>query len=212
MFLDQLFPQSVAYGMTGGPGFLTDVVSFVNGREQRNSKRDGGIGKWDAAHGLKTPDQMAILIAFFRECRGRWAGFRFHDWLDYQLTNELIGTGTGAQTVFNITKTYGTDNPEVRRIYKPASSSWSDSFHTYAAPVVKLADVVQGSGYTLDYDEGTVTFDVAPGLGVTVKITCEFHVPARFDTDQMAVAIPNFDARTWGQIPVIELVDPSELV
>ena len=211
-FLDKLFPQAVAYGMQGGPAFATDVISFVNGKEQRNQKRENGIAAWDAAHGLKTPDQMAILIAFFREMRGRAHGFRFHDWLDYQLTNELIGTGTGAQTAFNITKTYGTTNPEVRRIYKPAASSWSDSYYTYAAPVVKLNDVVQVSGYTIDYDLGTVTFSVAPGAAVTVKITCDFHVPARFDTDKMNVAIPNFDAQTWGQIPIVELIDPSEVV
>lgn len=213
-FLEIIFPQSISYGVSGGPTFATDIVSFVNGREQRNIKRNSGISHWDAAYGVKDETQMRTIVAFFRQTRGRAHGFRFHDWTDYKLTDENIGTGNGSNTVFNISKVYGSTNSETRRIYKLAGTQHNSSEFTYTAPVIKKAGVTQTltTHYTLDYNLGIVTFVTAPAGAEAITITAQFHVPARFDTDILKAALSEYNNYDWGQIPIRELINVVDVV
>jgi uncharacterized protein (TIGR02217 family) len=64
---------------------------------------------------------------------------------------------------------------------------------------VLLDGVVQSTGFTVDNNLGTVTFDTAPTLtGGTgpddeqvVAIACEFDTPVRFDDDQFKINLQN---------------------
>jgi uncharacterized protein (TIGR02217 family) len=75
---------------------------------------------------------MDELTAFFYARRGPAYGFRFKDWNDYLLTQEVIAHGDGATTVFQITKTYtsaqaesGETDTYTRKITKPKWASVS---------------------------------------------------------------------------------------
>jgi uncharacterized protein (TIGR02217 family) len=65
--------------------------------------------------------------------------------------------------------------------------------------------VVQGSGFTVDLTTGIVTFSSAPGAGVVVSADCDFDVPARFDTDTLAVRTDGPGIYVWDSIPIVEL-------
>jgi uncharacterized protein (TIGR02217 family) len=52
---------------------------------------------------------------------------------------------------------------------------------------------------------GLITFTTAPAVGVQITADFEFDVPARFDTDHMAVTIETYRLHRWQQIPIVEL-------
>ncbi|HRQ82533.1 MAG TPA: DUF2460 domain-containing protein [Azospirillaceae bacterium] len=194
-FHEVQFPSDVSRGASGGPGYSTTVVVTVSGHEKRNVNWAQARGKWNVAHGLKTRDQVAGLIAFFRARKGKAYGFRFKDWTDYQGAGQPLGVGDGATKSFQLTKIYASGGVvEARVIAKPV-----------AGTVVVYKNGVAAAGWTVDAAVGVVTFAVAPVSGAVLTADFEFDVPARFDTDQMDITAETYDLARWAQIPVVEL-------
>jgi uncharacterized protein (TIGR02217 family) len=195
-FHEVRFPDNIAYGATGGPEFATTVVVTGAGHEQRNVNWAEARGRWDVASGLKNQQQLDELIAFFRARKGRAYGFRFKDWTDCKGTGQLLGTGDGAQTQFQLVKRYPSGSiVEVRTVTKPVAGTVR----------IYLNAVEQLFGWSVDVTTGIVTFSTAPAAGVQVTADFEFDVPVRFDTDHMAVTIETFRLHRWQQIPIVEL-------
>lgn len=195
-FEEVQFPSDISYGATGGPMFLTDVVTTVSGHEQRNSKWSQSRAKYNVASGIKTESQWQALIAFFRARRGKAVGFRFKDWSDYKAENVQIGVGDGSETDFQLVKIYSSGSVAVSRdITKPVAGTVD----------IYVDAVLQSSGITVDTETGIVSFSSAPGSGDVITADFEFDVPVRFDTDEMAVSMDSFDAGNWSSIPLIEV-------
>jgi uncharacterized protein (TIGR02217 family) len=180
------FPEAIAYGSSGGPGYSTDVITLNSGFEQRNANWSVGRAGYDVSHGLKTQADMNALVAFFRLMKGRAHGFRFKDWLDY--TDG--GNGVFAQisaTTFQMQKKYlAGSNFELRDIRKPV-----------AGTIV----ITGGVGAALNTTTGIVTVS----SGTPISWTGQFDVPCRFDTDHMKVDFADYAAYTWGGIPIVEI-------
>ena len=195
-FAEVQFPTDISYGATGGPMFLTDVVSTVSGHEQRNSKWSQSRAKYNVASGVKTETQWQALIAFFRARRGKAIGFRFKDWSDYKAGSVQIGVGDDSTTEFQLVKIYSSGPVAVSRdITKPVAGSVD----------IYIDSVLQNSGVSVDTTTGIVTFSSAPAMDEVITAEFEFDVPVRFDTDEMAVSMDSFDAGNWSSIPLIEV-------
>lgn len=191
------FPDNIAEGSGGGPGFKTNVFESHGGEEQRTEIWSKSRGKYDVSYGIREKADMDAVRSFFREMRGRATGFRFKDWGDYELTNENIGTGNGVQVAFPIKKTYGSVNPYIRRIFKPRSD------RPFSVTVNNV--LVDPADYTVDYTTGIITFDVAVTNTHIVRVTCEFDIAARFDTDELNATHDGYRSESWGGIPIVEL-------
>ena len=194
-FHNVLFPTDYSRGAVGGPEFRTTIVETGSGYEQRNVDWDTARCRWDLSRLLIDPSTRDATILFFRARKGKANSFLFQDWNDFYAGMAYTGTpstlthtgahnfavGDGITTVFQIykvyTDTYGTEN---RKITRPVS------------PIrVYLAGVNQGSGFTVDYTTGKVTFATAPGSGVAIGWSGQFNVPVRFDTDHLPVEYLN---------------------
>lgn len=194
-FHDVRFPDDVAVGAVGGPGYDTTVVTLASGRERRNVNWSDARGVWDVAHGLKSQEQLDRLIAFFRARRGRAYAFRFKDWSDFRMPRQEIGRGDGAATAFALVRTYGDDAgyAAARRITRPVPGT----------PRLWVAGI-ETAGFVVEAG-GVVVLAEAPPDGAAVEAACEFDVPARFDTDQMKVTVEEYGTFSWGQIPIVEV-------
>jgi uncharacterized protein (TIGR02217 family) len=121
------FPDAIAYGASGGPGYETDVVVLNSGHEQRNANWENSRSTYDVSHGVKTQTDMDVLIAFFRACKGRAHGFRFRDFTDYQVThaNGVLGAGIGTGLpTYQLSKNYTSGSEtETRPIKKPVAGT-----------------------------------------------------------------------------------------
>ena len=127
-FYEVQFPPEISVGSSGGPKYDTEVVTFVSGYEQRNINWSVARGEYDVSHNIKSQTALDALLIFFRAMRGKAHGFRFKDWVDYQVTTAQgvlgAGVGTGLPT-YQMGKNYtlAGANTELREIKKPVAGS-----------------------------------------------------------------------------------------
>jgi uncharacterized protein (TIGR02217 family) len=149
------FPEFIAYGAVGGPGYKTDIVEVDSGGEQRNPRWDQARARYTVEMPLVDPNR-ATLIAFFRAMKGRAYGFRLKDWSDYQcdLTNGTLGLSvpTGLPT-YQLYKLYSQGLTEYRLIKKPVSGQVA----VYRGGVLQTLGAGAGN-YAVDTTTGIVTF------------------------------------------------------
>ena len=82
VFHDIRFPANLSFGALGGPERRTEIVSLVNGHEERNTPWEHSRRRYDAGLGLRSPDDLEALLAFFEARRGPLHAFRWKDWAD----------------------------------------------------------------------------------------------------------------------------------
>lgn len=195
-FAEVQFPPDISYGSSGGPEYTTDLVITTSGHEQRNVNWAQARLRYNVAKGVKNATQLASLIAFFRARKGRAYGFRFKDWSDFRAEGEVLGTGNGVQTQFQLVKRYLSGGvQETRAITKPVTGS---------VQVYKNA-ALQSSGVNVNYNTGVVTFTAAPATGHAVTANFEFDVPVRFDTDRLEATLDSYGTHSWNDIPLVEV-------
>ena len=212
-FLDLTFPRDIAAGVTGGPERRVDIISLSSGEEERNARWKDSRRSWDAGLGLRSVDDLAAVVALFEEAGGQLHSFRFRDWTDFSSAtaaiqdptsnDQGIGTGDGAQTDFQLIKSYGVLTPYLRQITKPLSGTVQ----------IALDTVSQGSGWSVDNLTGIVSFVTPPSVGVAVSAGFLFDVPVRFDTPRLAVDLAYFsesDGVGQGVIPDVPLIEVKE--
>lgn len=196
-FAEVQFPPEISYGSKGGPMFSTDIVSTFSGHEQRNINWIDARARYDVASGIKTEAQWQELIAFFRARRGRAIGFRYKDWSDYKVVNQLLCKGNGEQTQFQLTKIYNSGSYTYSRIInKPVNNNVCRLY---------IDSIALEGGFNIDFTSGKITFDQPPRQDEEIIIDFEFDVPVRFDTDQLDLSIDSFATGSWSNIPLIEI-------
>jgi uncharacterized protein (TIGR02217 family) len=200
-FIETQFPANISYGSQGGSGFNTTVFEATSGFEQRNINWSTSRAKYDVSHGIKTKDDMTVIVDFFMAMRGKAYAFRYKDWADFQIANQQIGTGDGANRVFQLIKVYADPlalQSFTRTIKKPVNGSLT-------TVLVAGAPTTQ---FVLDYTTGILTFNVghAPTAGQSVVIGyIEFDVPVRFNVDELNIRQDFFQVESWEGIQIIEV-------
>lgn len=202
------FPLDVALGARGGPERMTDIVTLASGAEERNSRWRHARRRYNAGYGVKSRSDMQIVLSFFEERRGRFHSFLWRDAFDHssnqgdgvpEPADQTIGTGDGANTLFQLTKRYGVSfDPYDRPITKPIAASVRVAV---AGVELDIAD------FSVDGLTGLVTLMVAPDVDAAVTAGFRFDVPVRFDTDQLDIELSNFDGAEVPNIPLIEVIE-----
>lgn len=201
------FPANLSFGSVGGPERRTEIVTLANGFEERNTPWAHSRRRYDAGVGLRSLNDVETLIAFFEARAGQLHGFRWKDWSDYKSCaplatpgpeDQLIGTGDGVTTVFQLQKTYVSGlQSYTRPIRKPVPGT----------VVVAVAEdpKIEGLEFTVDVETGQIVFTLPPDLGTRVTAGFEFDVPARFDTDAIQTSVASFQAGDVPTVPVVEI-------
>ena len=197
-FHEVRFPVRLAFGSGSGIERKTEIVSLASGYERRISPWALGRRRYLIGAGVKSLVDAAELLSFFEAREGRLYGFRFKDFADFKscalnvavsATDQVIGTGDGAATVFQLVKAYGS---VVRDVRKPVSGT------------VKLAVDGVEVGFTVDETTGVVTLATAPAVGVSVTAGFEFDTPVRFDSERIDLTLEGVDA---GRLTAVSLVE-----
>jgi uncharacterized protein (TIGR02217 family) len=206
-FHEVRFPANLSFGSVGGPERRTEIVTLVNGFEERNSPWAHSRRRYDAGLGLRSLEDVEALIAFFEARRGQLFGFRWKDWADYRscaatatvtALDQVLGTGDGVRREFPLAKTYRSgEQTYVRPVAKPVAGSVR----------VALSDVplVETIDFDVDVTTGLLKLQTAPAIGAVLTAGFEFDVPVRFDTDRIATSVASFKAGDVPNVPVVEL-------
>lgn len=188
-------PEEIEQGAQGGPAFLTSVLPFASGTEDRNIDWDQMREKWDISYGISSREDYDVVRHFFIARRAKAYGWLFKNWSDYVCNFELAGLGNGSQTAFQIVKTYEPAGPlpYTRKITRPRS-----------ATLIATVDGTPTTLFTLGA-LGLVTFNSPPPNTKEVRFYCEFDFPMRFDTDNFDLTLDAAEAGTIGRLPICEL-------
>lgn len=208
-FHDVRFPVAISFGATGGPERRVEIVSLTSGREKRNLRFSQSRRHFDAGTGVRSLTDLHEIIAFFEARRGSLHGFRFRDPFDMKScapegtpdpTDQLIGLGDGARTDFQIVKRYGDgEDAYVRIIAKPVAGT---------VKVSVAGEELSPEEFVVDHNTGiiSVLLDAVPQEGQEVRAGYAFDVPARFDTERLAISLTAFKAGQIPSIPIVEIV------
>lgn len=172
-FVEQVLDLGVDYGADGGPEWSNTITEAGGGYERVNINWSQPKGRWNlgdrTGENCLTRDQHDYLYRFWMARRGSGIGFRYKDWNDFELIDEVIGTGDGTTTAFQITRGYGSFERTIKKIADDPE------------PIVRVDGIYRP--YTLDFNTGLITFTTAPSTGKEITVSCEFHVPVRFEQD-----------------------------
>jgi uncharacterized protein (TIGR02217 family) len=202
------FPLSLALGATGGPERRTEIVTLANGREERNSPWAGSRRRWNVGVGVRSLDDLHLLITFFEARRARLHGFRWRDPVDWKscapsaepaATDQLLGVGDDAETEFQLVKRYESGGEAVERaIVKPAAGT--------VRVAVDGIELTPGVGFAVDVTTGLISLTTPAAALAPVTAGYEFDTPVRFDVDRLDVSREAFGAGAVPDAPVVEIL------
>ena len=208
------FPLAISE-WSASPSYLTDITVGRNGQEVRNAIWQDPLYRYNAAFAVKTYADNETLIEFFHAVSGREQSFLVKDYSDFSITRQSIGTGDGADTTFQLIKTYTTSFGSYQRtITKPIATEGVGGVRVW----VNNSEVATGNG-SHSTSTGFITLTAAPSNGHNVEASCdEFYVPVRFDVDTLPVDMLSYYVSSGANaglvevpdIPLIEVRYPSE--
>ena len=189
-FDDVLFPLALGREAEVAPAFSTAIATSAGGYEARNPGWAEARTSYDVGPGVRSEEDIATLLAFFRARMGPARGFRLRDPFDAVASGQAIGTGDGVTTRFALVKSYGEAR---RRITRPVAAS------------VRIAvGDVETTGFSVA-EGGWVELDDPPPDGAAVTASFTFDVPVRFAEDRLSVSLSTFLAGAAPNVPLIEV-------
>ena len=195
-------PEDVERNAVGGRSFRTDVKTLFSGRERRNVEWARARGDWDIGYGIQYLTELETVRDFFYARKGKAYGFRFKDWSDYTIgdnitdTEQNVGVGDGIIASFDVFKRY------------------TDAGGTYDHPATRL---VSGtiryfesgtevfSNWSVDINTGVITRSPVLPDTIIVGVIVEYDMPVRFLTDKLDINLKVFNVGSIPAIPVQEL-------
>jgi uncharacterized protein (TIGR02217 family) len=195
------FPLNISVGLKRNTNRLNQTSVLSSGFSRSKQTWVDSRKSYDLSIVGKSVNELHTLKSFYLQRKGMLRGFRLKDWSDFKScdpmqtpsdTDQILGTGDGTTTTFNLRKLYGT---YYKRIYKPVSGS----------VVISLDDVSQASGWSVNTTTGIVTFDTAPSNSVVVKAGFLFDTPVRFDTDYLPITLNTTDIGEVTSIKIVEI-------
>lgn len=200
-YINAYIDQCATFGWQGGPEFKTRIVEMRNGRERRNAEIARARHSYTVPFQNITPEGYSAIKQMHYVCMGMLRAFKFRDELDYEIDNEVFGTGNGVKTVFQLLKQSTLDGVTYQReIYVPNPGM---TFTSNGSPTTP----------TVDYDRGLITYSVAPANGVVLRATGTFDLWVRFNQDNLPFSIDSRNADIGsiinGSITVIEVPPPA---
>jgi uncharacterized protein (TIGR02217 family) len=191
-FKEIQFPPKVSFGAVGGLSWLTVITGVESGQEQRQQVLAQPLGRWEVAHAARRQADYELVRAHFNNVRGRAYGFRFKDWTDYTVSaaESHLSDSDGSPTQKQLAKAY---------------TFGSEIFYRKLTKIVAGTFVATGgSGLSLDYTNGILQYSSLP-----TSFSCEFDVPARYDTDEMRAETIDKGRDGfiigWSSIPIVAI-------
>lgn len=206
-FIDVRLSDDVERGAQGGPRFKTTIIGLSSGFEKRNIDWENTRGAWDIGYGISSKVNFEAVKDFFYARYGKAHSFRFKDWSDFEVADQLMFTTDGTTSTFQIFKQYSSGGIDFNRILtKIVNLSVTATVNAVSQTVVY--DAVPASGeVSISLLTGVVTLGSthAATSSQAVNLTLEFDVPVRFDTDAFDINLALFNAGSIPQLPVIEV-------
>lgn len=168
-----LLPQEISLFASGRSEFMTSHIITKSGQEISSADCDIVKRKYQLDGYKLSPKNFDSFNNFFMARRGSRYGFFLKDALDHKAHNQIIGTGDGSKTKFELTKTYP-DNfqPYIRKIDTPIENTIQ----------LKLGSKLC-KNFHFNADTKEIILDSPLALGAKLSASFEFLILVRFTHD-----------------------------
>lgn len=195
--ISAVLEEEVDYGFEGGPRYKTDKADLVNGFMERDSAWEYPRHEFSASFGNIRDEDRDFIISVFHACRGSRHSFKFKDWNDYTIEDQVIQVVPGTNEPIQLYKVYEPFGPPYRTI-RPIQA-------------LKFAILEDGNGDEVpgswNLDTGVFTPVGLWGDGEYRIREAEFYVWVMFEDDYNPMTINSWRANT-ASVTLIE--DPME--
>lgn len=149
--------------------------------------------------------ELQTLMGFVNQMLGSWDSFLYSDPNDHFAYNQLIATGDGSTTSFQLIRTYGGSTQYIANVdqsnFVAGSTMWASDDRTLMWPfdsgvddssLMWLGGDTPGP-YTIDVN-GIITFTHAPPFGYPIYWSGPFYYRCRFmnDENEFDQELPDF--------------------
>lgn len=197
MFAEEKLNLGITYGTTATITTSTAIGSNFSGLETRSINWVQPLLKFNIGQRGCLNQELEEFIAFHAAQKGNYQGFRFKDWSDYQF-NQVITLNTNKQA--QLFKTYTVEGLSVKRpLIKIVAGTVS----------VFVNNRLVTEGWTLNYNTGIITFGQIPAG--TIRVSGEFDVPVRFESDKIDLRFEAYESGTGDKIFNWESLSLSEV-
>jgi uncharacterized protein (TIGR02217 family) len=195
MALNQ-FPvlPGLAWSVTKQPAFKTRIQKSVSGRERRALDQPLPIWTWTLTYDFLRDNiaggynELRALMAFHAQQQGAYTGFLYTDPTDNAVTGSNLGTGNASQAAWQLVRNL---DPSL-----PGGGYAEPMVAPNIVGAVYLNGVVQSpSSYSVNSNNGILTFTTPPGAGVVVTADFSYYFRVRFTDD--AASFENFMYQLW---------------
>jgi uncharacterized protein (TIGR02217 family) len=181
-FFEQQLPPCYSFGARGGPVWSTVVAKTQGGSRYVNQNWSAPLHRWNISHAVKTNDDFEAVRAFFYVVAGRFDGFRFKDWSDFEATilNTRLTERPGSPGEWQMQRLYTVGSRTyVRDIYKPVAGAviWRYRSAVWSAISAGIDYATGGAQFS-----GHLGGDVYGWVGT-------FDVPVAFASDTMEAEV-----------------------
>jgi uncharacterized protein (TIGR02217 family) len=189
-------PDWIAYGATGGPEWGTALFAAPGGWEQRAQMFAQVRGRWDVSFLNVSKEQATTLVDFFRAVAwGKAGSFCLTDWRDHTFDN-VIGTGDGSTSTFQLVKVYTSGSSSSRRpLTRPVLAS-----------LVVTINGVLTTAYTVSDTGGMLSFDAPPPSGAVISATGDFEILVRLESDSLQITCVAPNVFSCAGLGLVELI------
>lgn len=205
-FRDSRLSADIEQNATFKYAFSTAIRTVNSGFEQRKINWSQFRLTADISYPIQKKETLQEIINHFIVMNGSAYSFPMKNWDMFRIGDprtgdvQLIGTGTGSQTNFQLNKLseVGIYN-FTKEVTKPR-----------AGGKVYLNSTLQTitTDYTIDLLTGIISFVSAPGPGVQVNYCGEFDFPMRYASDDLNVlATMYLENYEIASIPSIQLIE-----
>jgi uncharacterized protein (TIGR02217 family) len=185
------FPDCIALGAQSAVRWSTTITQSFGGRVDANQNWQDPLHPFDISFAVRTVSEFALVKAHFMQVRGRANSFPFKDYTDFEVSAsegvilDAAGVAPAGNATFYLNKRYGSGlSAYDRPITRPDSPV--QVFRTRSAVTTDIT----GSGAVVNYSSGAVAI-TGHMSGDTYSWAGEFHVPCRYDTDNLPAVIVN---------------------
>jgi uncharacterized protein (TIGR02217 family) len=171
-----VFPllPGLSWDIAVSPQFTTKVHRAISGYETRAARMLYPLWKFALKYEVLRDNvafnELKTLVGFFNARQGQFDSFLYANPSDSAVTAAQFGVGTGAQTAYQLTRSYG---------------GYVEPVHNLnGAPSIYVAGVLKT--LTTDYTisaTGLVTFVASPANGALITWTGSFYYRCRFLAD-----------------------------
>lgn len=184
----------LAWSVTKQPAFKTRIQKSVSGRERRANDQPLPIWTWTLTYDFLRDNvaagyaELRTLMGFHAQQQGAFTAFLYTDPTDNAVLGANLGTGNASQTQYQLVRTL---LPSL-----PGGGFAEPMVAPNLVSAVYLNGIVQSaSSYSVNFNNGIVTFTTAPGLGVVASADFSYFFRVRFTDD--AADFENFMYQLW---------------